>query len=289
MIRVLTTHNSIGVLMTYDTDLQADDGVTPAGEQNRKWKERITDDRFHGQTIIVTGAASGIGRATASRVAREGGRVIAVDVSADRLHDLSRLHPDLDLVTVTGDITAQDSVDEIIETAGRRVDALANVAGINDDSSPLHQTTDAMWDRVLAVNLTGLFKLTRAVLPLMIAARAGSVVNVASEAGLRGNASGNAYTTSKHAVIGLTKSAAFMYAPLGIRVNAVAPGAVATGIPAAPNVSRAGSERLRPFRSQIPAAATAEELAASISFLLSADGVNINGAVVASDGGWSVQ
>ena len=97
-----------------------------------------------------------------------------------------------------------------------------------------------MWDRVMGVNVTGAFKLTRAVLPAMMAAGAGSVVNIASEAGLRGSASGNAYTTSKHAVIGLTRSAAFMYGPHGIRVNAVAPGGVATGIPFPPHVSEPG-------------------------------------------------
>jgi len=109
-----------------------------------------------------------------------------------------------------------------------------------DDIAPLHEVSDQMWSRVLGVN-------------------------IASEAALRGNASGVAYTASKHAVVGLTRSAAFMYGPKGIRVNAVAPGGVATGIP------------------------TAAQLAASITFLLSDDGVNINGVVLPSDGGWSVQ
>jgi NAD(P)-dependent dehydrogenase (short-subunit alcohol dehydrogenase family) len=127
------------------------------------------------------------------------------------------------------------------------------------------------------------------VLPVMLQAGRGSIVNVSSEAGLRGNASGNAYTVSKHGVIGLTRSAAFMYGPQGIRVNAVAPGGVATGIPMAPKVSETGAARLTPFQSAIPSIATAEQLAASITFLLSDDGVNINGAVLASDGGWSVQ
>ena len=106
---------------------------------------------------------------------------------------------------------------------------------------------------------------------------------------LGGNASGNAYTVSKHGVIGLTRSAAFMYGPHGIRVNAIAPGGVATGIPFPATVSEAGAARLKPFQSQIPSVATAEQLAASITFLLSDDAVNINGAVLASDGGWSVQ
>lgn len=270
--------------------LRANDGVMPAEQgESAAWAERITGGRFAGKTVIVTGAASGIGRATASRVAREGGRVIAADVSAGRLSALETELEGADVVTIAGDITRQEAVDAIVAAAGATIDALANVAGINDDSSPLHETSDAMWDRVIGVNLTGTFRLTRAVLPVMIDAGRGSVVNVASEAGLRGNASGNAYTVSKHGVVGLTKSAAFMYGPAGIRVNAVAPGGVATGIPSPPDVSETGKRRLRPFQAQIPTVATAEELAASITFLLSDDAVNINGAVLASDGGWSVQ
>lgn len=272
-----------------DLVLKANDGVMPDEQASTGWAERITPERFAGRTVIVTGAASGIGRATASRIAREGGRVVAVDISDEKLAEFAASLPDAEIVTVTGDITTQESVDAIVSAAGERIDGLANVAGINDDFSPLHETTDAMWERVLGVNLTGTFRLTRAVLPAMMAAGAGSIVNVSSEAGLRGSASGNAYTTSKHAVIGLTRSAAFMYGPQGIRVNAVAPGGVATGIPFPPHVSEAGSARLHPFQASIPTLATAEQLAASITFLLSDDGVNINGAILPSDGGWSVQ
>jgi NAD(P)-dependent dehydrogenase (short-subunit alcohol dehydrogenase family) len=274
-----------------DLVLQANGGVAPpeTDDDDAGWREVVTPGRFAGRTVVVTGAASGIGRATASRVAREGGRVVAVDISAERLAELVAALPDADVVTVTGDITRQEDVDAIVAAAGGRIDGLANVAGINDDFSPLHETSDATWERVLGVNLTGAFKLTRAALPVMLAAGKGSVVNIASEAGLRGNASGNAYTVSKHGVIGLTRSAAFMYGPQGVRVNAVAPGGVATGIPFPPHVSEAGSARLGPFQAQIPSLATAEQLAASITFLLSDDGVNINGVVLPSDGGWSIQ
>lgn len=261
---------------------EVDDGAGP-------WRESITPGRFAGRTVIVTGAASGIGRATASRVAREGGRVVAVDLFADKLAALVDSLPGTEVVTVAGDITKQSDIDAVVAAAGARIDALANIAGINDDFSPLHETSDAMWDRVIDINLTGGFKLSRAVIPVMLEAGRGSVVNVASEAGLRGNASGNAYTVSKHGVVGLTRSAAFMYAKQGVRVNAVAPGGVATGIPFPANVSELGSARLRPFQAAIPTVATAEELAASITFLLSDDAVNINGAILASDGGWSVQ
>ena len=269
---------------------QANGGVIPEeSEASGAWQETVTSGRFGGQTVVVTGAASGIGLATASRIAREGGRVVAVDVSAEKLQTFAASLPDAEIIPVVGDITKQESVDAIVAAAGERIDGLANVAGVNDDFSPLHETSDAMWDRVIGINLTGAFKLSRAVIPAMIAAGSGRIVNVTSEAGLRGNASGNAYTTSKHGVIGMTRSAAFMYGPQGLRVNAVAPGGVATGIPFPPNVSEAGSARLAPFQSAIPTLATAEQLAASITFLLSEDSVNINGQVLASDGGWSVQ
>ena len=193
-----------------DLVVQANGGVMPTEEPDTGWKEQLTAVRFTGKTVIVTGAASGIGRATASRIAREGGRVIAVDVTGERLTSFRDSLPEAEIVTVTGDITQQTDIDAIVTAAGDRIDALANVAGINDDFSPLHETTDAIWDRVIAINLTGGFKLTRAVLPTMLQRGKGSIVNVSSEAGLRGNASGNAYTVSKHGVIGLTRSAAFM-------------------------------------------------------------------------------
>ncbi|WP_298041222.1 SDR family NAD(P)-dependent oxidoreductase [uncultured Microbacterium sp.] len=267
----------------------ANGGEIPTDDAPAGWVEKITPGRFAGQTVIVTGAASGIGKATASRIAREGGRVIAADISADKLDAFKAELADADIITVAGDLTQQDSIDAVIAAAGERIDALANVAGINDDFSPAGETTDAVWDRVIAINLTAPFKLMRAVLPIMEKAGTGSVLNVASEAGLRGNASGNAYTASKHGILGVTKSAAFMYGPKGIRVNSVAPGGVATGIPMPPNMSEAGSARLAPFQQAIPSLATAEHLAASITFLLSDDAVNINGAILASDGGWSVQ
>ncbi|MCA1306857.1 SDR family oxidoreductase [Microbacterium esteraromaticum] len=267
----------------------ANGGEMPTDTEDTGWTERITPARFAGKTVIVTGAASGIGRATAARIAREGGRVIASDIAADKLDALKDELSDADITVIAGDLTTQPAIDAVAAAAGDRIDGLANVAGINDDFSPAGETSDATWDRVIAINLTAPFKLMRAVLPLMEQAGRGAILNVSSEAGLRGNASGNAYTASKHGIIGVTRSAAVMYGPKGIRVNSVAPGGVATGIPMPPHMSEYGSARLAPFQQAIPSVATAEQLAASITFLLSDDAVNINGAVLTSDGGWSVQ
>ncbi|TQM01767.1 SDR family NAD(P)-dependent oxidoreductase [Pseudonocardia kunmingensis] len=274
--------------------LQVNGGTMPADDDAAGWRERIVPGRFDGTTIVVTGAASGIGRATASRIAREGGRVIAADITGAGLEqlaaDLDTAGVDADaLVPVTADITRIDGVERIVAAAGPVIDGLANVAGVVDDFSPVHETSDEMWRRVFAVNVDAVFALTRAVLPAMLGAGRGSIVNIASEAALRGNAAGAAYTASKHAVIGITKNSAFMYGPHGIRVNAIAPGGVATGMGGHGRSSEFGRERTADFLRLIPPVASAQHLAASVTFLLSDDGVNISGAVLPSDGGWSVQ
>lgn len=252
----------------------------------REWTERIDQGRFTGQTVIVTGAGSGIGRATASRVAREGGRVIAVDVSQERLDEFVAEHAGADIISLTADITDDAGVARIVAAAGDTIDGLANIAGIMDDMTPIGDVSDAVWDRVFRVNVNGTMKLMRAVIPAMLAQGGGSIVNTASEAALRGSAAGVAYTASKHAVAGLTKSSAFMYGPSGIRVNAVAPGPTITNIEASFG-SPLGSDRIQTAMAVMPDPVEADALAASITFLLSNDGVNVNGIIMASDGGWS--
>ncbi|MBO0985182.1 SDR family NAD(P)-dependent oxidoreductase [Rathayibacter sp. SD072] len=265
---------------------QANGGVIPPEETEEEAQDR--SGRFVGKTVVVTGAGSGIGRATARRIVREGGRVIAVDVVPTGIEALAAASPEGSIVTVTADITSTDGVASIVAAAGERIDGLANIAGIMDGMTPLHETEDALWRRVFSVNVDGTFALSRAVLPAMLQAGRGAIVNVASEASLRGNAAGTAYTASKHAVVGITKSSAFLYGRSGIRTNAVAPGPTATGIEGAMS-SDFARERLAPFFALIPPVVEADTMAASITWLLSDDSANVNGIVLASDGGWSVQ
>ncbi|MDN4614800.1 SDR family NAD(P)-dependent oxidoreductase [Leifsonia sp. F6_8S_P_1B] len=244
-------------------------------------------DRFAGKTAIVTGAGSGIGRATALRLAAEGARVVASDIAPERLDALVAENPGLDIVPVAGDVAAEETIARLLEAAGGRVDALANVAGIMDGFLPTAEVDDATWDRVFTINVTAIMRLSRAVLPLMVEAGAGSIVNVSSEAGLRGSAAGAAYTASKHAVVGLTKSTSVFYSPKGVRANAVAPGPVATNIEA-PFRSQWAGERIGPImQTTVPPVAQPEQLAAAITWLLSDDSANVTGVVLASDGGWS--
>lgn len=248
--------------------------------------DSFVPNRFAGKTAIVTGAGSGIGRATAVRLIDEGSRVIATDVVASRLQELETEIQSHRLVTVIGDISSGDTIQTILSAAAGRVDALANVAGIMDGFLPSAEIDDETWERVMNVNVTAVMRLTRAVLPLMMKSGVGSIVNVSSEAGLRGSAAGTAYTTSKHAVNGFTKSTAFFYTPSGIRCNAVAPGGVSTNIEATFN-SPFAAERLGPFMQvNVPAVATPVQLAAAITWLLSDDSLNVSGAILASDGGW---
>ena len=266
--------------------VEAVEETADAPVEREPWVERIDSGRFSGKTVIVTGAGSGIGRATASRIAREGGRVIAVDISQERLDDFVDEIPAGDIVAVVANITDDAAIAQVVAAAGERIDGLANIAGIMDDMTPVGEIDDAVWKRVFAINVDGTMKLMRAVIPAMLAQASGSIVNTASEAALRGSAAGAAYTASKHAVVGLTKSSAFMYGPSGIRVNAVAPGPTITNIEAT-FASPLGAERVRVGMSVMPDAAESDALAASITFLLSDDGVNVNGVVLPSDGGWS--
>jgi NAD(P)-dependent dehydrogenase (short-subunit alcohol dehydrogenase family) len=276
----------VGLIDSLVAQANGDAGPLQQEPTGLAWAESITPNRFTGKTVIVTGAASGIGRAVASRVAREGGRVIAVDISAARLDALLSGLPGADVHAVSADITSEDGVAAIVAAAEGRVDALANVAGLSDDFAPMHEVSDSVLERVFDVNVFGIIRLTRSIIPLMMSAGRGSIVNVASEAALRGSSSGLAYTASKHAVVGITKSTAFMYEPHGIRTNSVAPGGTLTGMRPV-DTNEFGSARINAQRADVPIAVP-QALAASITFLLSDDSVNINGAILPSDGGESV-
>lgn len=242
--------------------------------------------RFEGKTVIVTGAASGIGRATASLFAREGARVVAVDRASEGLETLAAEFGGASIETILADLCDASAATAVARCAGE-VDVLANVAGIMDSFLPAGEVDDDTWDRVIAVNLTAPLRLMRAVLPGMVARRTGAIVNVASVAGLKGGCAGAAYTASKHGLIGLTRNTAFLYAAKGVRANVVAPGAVETGIESESRSALADERIPALLKASITHFAQTKEIAASIAWLASSDSANVNGTVLASDDGWS--
>lgn len=246
--------------------------------------------RHRGRTALVTGAGSGIGRATAIRLAREGADVIGCDIDEAGLEGTRRALEDAGQAADLhrADITDQAAVDRLVGQAGPRVDVLANVAGIMDHFIPLGDLDDATWERVMDVNLTGAMRLSRAVLPVMQANHGGAIVTVASEASLHAGAAGTAYATSKHALVGLVRSVAFYYGPDGIRSNAVLPGPVATNIgatstPAVPWAMERAQVALAPMP---PTPAQPDQIAAAISWLACEEASDVNGALLTADGGW---
>ncbi|MEV1048293.1 SDR family oxidoreductase [Streptomyces sp. NPDC049916] len=243
--------------------------------------------------VIVTGAASGIGRAAALAFAAQGDRVLAADLDAGGVEETARRITAAGGVALTavGDLAEQRTVDLLVEQAVAEfgaIDVLVNNAGVMDRMSAVHETDDAEWERVLRVDLTAPFLLTRAVLPHMLAAGGGSLVFTGSEAGLRGGAAGAAYTAAKHGVTGLVRNLAVMYRAQGVRANLVAPGPTATGMGVDVRPDAHGPSVVRGLiGANIGRVGSAEEQAAAIVWLASDAASFVNGAVLPVDDGWS--
>ncbi|WP_448330577.1 SDR family NAD(P)-dependent oxidoreductase [Streptomyces sp. DSM 41534] len=244
------------------------------------------------RAVIVTGAGSGIGRAAALTFAAQGAKVLVADLDRNGAEQVVAAIGAAGGVAraVVGDLGDQRVVDEVVATAVEAfggVDVLVNNAGIMDRFSAVADTDDTEWDRVLRVNLTAPFMLTRAALPHMLAAGRGSIVFTASEASLRGSTAGAAYTASKHGVVGLVKSLAVMYREQGIRANAIAPGGTATAMRVDARPREHGPAVIGAHTSSVGRIATAEEQAAAILFLASDAASNVNGVLLPVDNGWS--
>jgi NAD(P)-dependent dehydrogenase (short-subunit alcohol dehydrogenase family) len=249
--------------------------------------------KLQNKVALVTGAGSGMGKAIATLFAAEGAKVVVSDINLETLNKVTT-----EIAAKGGIATAvmanvakeqdiQNMINIAVNTYGT-LDILVNNAGIMDNFVPAAEVTDELWEKVFAVNTTGPMRATRKALSIFIKKGSGIIINIASAGGLLGSRAGAAYTSSKHAVIGLTKNVGFQYAKLGIRCNAIAPGAVNTNIGTTiydPN--KFGMERAMAGINLNPRVGEPEEIARIALFLACDDSSFINGAIITADAGWT--
>lgn len=249
-----------------------------------------TANRFTNKVAFITGAANGIGRATALAFATEGARVAILDRSADALAAVEASLKDAgcEVLAITCDVSLPDQVEaavkQIVERFGR-LDIAFNNAGVENKAAPVHEIDLAEWDRIIGINLRGVFTCMKHELAQMVKQGGGVVVNTSSGAGIRGVAGGAAYAASKHAIIGLTRSAALDYAKQNIRVNAVLPGNIET-----PMMDRFTGGDIQKAIDLEPVGRLGkpEEIAEAVLWMASDLGGFVTGAATVIDGGWSL-
>jgi len=217
--------------------------------------------------------------------------VVLVDVVDERVKEVTQeLKKDgREVLGMTLDISVKENAEKVVNETIRvfkRIDVLCSNAGIMDGFFTLTETADELLERVMRVNLYAPFWMSRRAIPHMLREGRGVIVNTASVAGLYGGKAGTAYTVSKHALIGLTRSIAAQYGPRGIRCNAIAPGGVITNITSNSKMSQEGMELLK--RSVAPPPAEPEQIAKVALFLASDDSFYVNGEVLVADAGWTV-
>ena len=249
--------------------------------------------KLENKVAIVTGAASGIGRAIAMLYAKEGAKVVVSDINLEAAETVVKEIESASgsAIAVATNVAKQEEIDALIKATVDKfgtVDIIVNNAGIMDNFIPVAEVTDDIWDKVIAVNTTGPMKTIRKVMPIFLEKKKGVIINVASVGGLQGSRAGAAYTASKFAVVGLTKNIGFQYAKEGIRCNAIAPGGVNTNIgKTIDNPSKFGMEKAMSGASNNPRMGESVEIANLALFLASDDSSYVNGAVITADGGWT--
>lgn len=249
--------------------------------------------KLAGRTAVITGAGSGMGRAIAVRFAAEGAEIAALDLDLDAAQATAQRIIEAGgtahgiRVDVSDSASVTAAIEQSISALGR-IDVLANIAGILDGYAPILDTSEALWDRIIGVDLKGVFLVTKAALPTMLEGGGGTIVNMASIAGFVARGGGVAYTSAKHGVVGLTKQMAADYGLQGIRVNAICPGAVETAM--TKQILEDGEAAVIDSINAVPAGrhAQPEEVANLALFLANDESGFIHGAAYVIDGGWTI-
>lgn len=242
---------------------------------------------FTGKVVFVTGAASGIGAAQAQAFLANGARVFAFDQQKQHLEELQRDFPE-QLAYFIGDVRDKQNLQEARQKCHElfgTVDILLNTAGVLDDYLPLHETEEELWDRILETNVKSMFTLTKLLLPELLDNR-GTVINMASIAGLVAGGGGIAYTTSKHAIVGFTKQLALDYAAKELHVNAIAPGAINTPMNQADFAGDSQMAKWVAEETPVKRWAAPQEVAYATLFLASDEARYMQGNILPIDGGW---
>ncbi len=251
--------------------------------------------KLENKVSVITGAGSGMGKEIALLFAAEGSKVIATDIDQKRLDALKIEMKEKggEVTTLISNIAKEEDIENMISVAVSTygtLDILVNNAGIMDHFAPVAELENAMWEKVMKVNVDGPFKAMRSALKIFLKKGNGVIVNIASIGGLNAARAGAAYTASKHAVIGLTKNTGYMYSKSGIRCNAIAPGAVNTNIGDTIDFSKITplvNERIMPGMALNPRTGEPSEIAKVALFLASDDSSFVNASVITVDGGWS--
>lgn len=251
--------------------------------------------KLEDKVSVITGAGSGMGRVIALLFASEGSKVVATDLNQATLETLKEeiTAKGGEVTILVSNIALEEDVNKMIQTAVDNygtLDILVNNAGVMDNFEPVGDVDNKTGQRVMDVNVTGPFMAIRKAINIMLEKGSGSIVNIASIGGVQGARAGAAYTTSKHALVGLTKNTGFIYAKSGIRCNAIAPGAVNTNIASTIDFSKITqiiNERVMPGMALNPRAGEPVEIAKVALFLASDDSSFVNGTVLVVDGGWT--